>query len=204
MAEIVLVHGIDQQQKSVDLLESEWLPNLAGGVRVAGSPDIADRIWREAGTPGGIESRMAFYGNLFLTPGQQGDEPGEFTATEAELAEALAVEWLQHAAARASKEKVRAVGRRELAYVNQQMGEEQGVGCVVRSAIGSLAKIPWFARVGMGVAERFVKRALAQVTRYFTDEAVRAAALEPVLKLVDARTKVLMLLLGVPLTPASG
>jgi hypothetical protein len=30
MAEIVLVHGIDQQQKSADVLESEWLPALAG------------------------------------------------------------------------------------------------------------------------------------------------------------------------------
>ena len=73
MAVIVLVHGIDQQQKSADKLESEWLPALAGGVRTAGFPHIADRIWRAAGTPGGIETRMAFYGSLFLTPGQQGD-----------------------------------------------------------------------------------------------------------------------------------
>ena len=29
MAEIVLVHGIDQQQKSADKLESAWLPALA-------------------------------------------------------------------------------------------------------------------------------------------------------------------------------
>jgi hypothetical protein len=33
MAEIVLVHGIDQQQKSADKLESAWLPALAGGIR---------------------------------------------------------------------------------------------------------------------------------------------------------------------------
>lgn len=75
MAVIVLVHGIDQQQKSADKLESEWLPALAGGVRTAGFPNIADRLWRAAGTPGGIETRMAFYGNLFLAPGQQGNEP---------------------------------------------------------------------------------------------------------------------------------
>jgi len=52
MAEIVLVHGIDQQQKSADRLESEWLPSLAGGVRVAGFSAIADHIWRNAGRPG--------------------------------------------------------------------------------------------------------------------------------------------------------
>ena len=77
MAEIVLVHGIDQQQKSADKLESEWLPSLAGGVRAAGFPDVADRIWR-APAVGRIETRMAFYGDLFLAPGQQGDDPGEF------------------------------------------------------------------------------------------------------------------------------
>ena len=85
---------------------------------------------------------MAFYGNLFLTPGQQGDDPGEFTAEESEFAEALAVEWLKHAAERATKPKVREIGGRELAYVTKQMGTEQGAGSVVRSAIGSLAKTP--------------------------------------------------------------
>src|SRR5262249_18903816 len=43
---IVLVHGIDQQQLSADSLEKEWLPALAGGVRTAGFPDVADRLWR--------------------------------------------------------------------------------------------------------------------------------------------------------------
>ena len=79
MAVIVLVHGIDQQQKSADMLESQWLPALAGGIRTAGFPDIADRIWCATGTPGAIETHMAFYGSLFLTPGQQGDEPRPFT-----------------------------------------------------------------------------------------------------------------------------
>src|SRR5262249_25807743 len=103
MAIIVLIHGIDQQQKSADMLESQWLPALAGGVRTAGFPDIADRIWRATGTPGAIETRMAFYGSLFLTPDQQGDEPRPFAPEEAKLAEALALEWLRRAATRAAK-----------------------------------------------------------------------------------------------------
>jgi hypothetical protein len=192
MAEIVLIHGIDQQQKSADRLESEWLPALASGVRMARFPDIADRICGDAGKAGSIETRMAFYGDLFLVPNQQGDDPGDFTPKEAELAEGLALEWLKHAADRATKEKVRQTGGRELAYVTQQMGAEQGAGSVVRSAIGSLAKISWFAPFGMAFAERFVMRALAQVTRYFTDDAIRAAVLESVLKLVGADTKVLV------------
>jgi hypothetical protein len=192
MADIVLVHGIDQQQKSSDKLESEWIPALAGGVRVAGFPDIADRIWRDAAKPGGIETRMAFYGSLFLVHGQQGDDPGDFTTEEAALAESLALEWLKRTAAQATKEKIRENAGRELVYVTHQMGAEQGVGNVVRTGISSLAKIPWFAPFGMGFAQRFVRRSLAQVTRYFTDETIRSAALDSVLKLIDANTKVLI------------
>jgi hypothetical protein len=192
MSVIVLVHGIDQQQKSSDKLESEWLPALAGGVRIAGFPDIADRIWRAAGMLGNIETRMAFYGNLFLTPGQQGDEPRPFTPEEAKLAEALALEWLRHAATRATRERIRETSSRELAYVTQQMGVEQGVGNVARSAIGGLARLSWFAPFGMAFAERFANRALAQVTRYFTDETIRSATLESVQRLIGADTKVVI------------
>lgn len=141
MAEIVFVHGIDQQQKSADMLESQWLPSLAGGVRAAGFPDVADRIWRGTGKPGSIETRMAFYGGLFLAPGQQGDDPGEFSSEEAAFAEALAMEWLRHVAGRATKEKTRQTGGRELDYVTHEMGAEQGAGKYVRSAVGNLAKV---------------------------------------------------------------
>ena len=192
MAEIVLVHGIDQQQKSADKLESAWLPALAGGIRDAGFADVADRIWRNAGKPGSIETRMAFYGGLFLAPGQQGDDPGEFSSEEARFAQALALEWLTHVAERATKQKTRETGQRELAYITGQMGTEQGAGSVVRSAIGSLGKISWFAPFGMGFAERFVNRSLAQVTQYLTSEAIRSAALESVLKLIGPETKVLI------------
>lgn len=192
MAEIVLVHGIDQQQKSADKLESAWLPALAGGVRDAGFADVADRIWRNAGKPGSIETRMAFYGSLFLVPGQQGDDPAEFTSEEAQFAQVLALEWLKRAAGRASKRKVRETGEFELAYVTRQMGTEQGAGSVVRGAIGSLGKISWFAPFGMGFAERFVNRSLAQVTRYLTNDTIRSAALESVFKLIGPETKILI------------
>lgn len=192
MAEIILVHGIDQQQKSADKLESAWLPALAGGIRDAGFPDVADRIWRNAGKPGSIETRMAFYGNLFLEPGQQGNDPGEFTAEEAQFAQALALEWLKHVAGRATKQKMRETGERELAYVTRQMGTEQGAGSIVRSAMGSLARVSWFAPFGMGFAERFVNSSLAQVTRYFTGEAIRTSALESVFKLIGPETRVVI------------
>ena len=192
MAEIILVHGIGQQRSSADQLESAWLPILAGAIRNLGEVELADQLWRAAGQPGGIETRMAFYGHLCLRPGQQGDDPGEFNAEEAEIAEALAQEWLHRSATRSSRESDQILAQRELAYVNRQMGEEQGLGSVARSAVGSLARIPWFAAMGMGLAERTIKRDLAQVTRYFTEEGVRTAAQQQVLQLVDESTKVVI------------
>ncbi len=168
------------------------MPSLAGGVRDAGFPEVADRIWRNAAKPGSIETRMAFYGSLFLTPGQQGDDPGEFSPEEALFAEALAVEWLKHVAERATKQKIRETGERELSYVTKQMGTEQGAGSVVRSAIGSLSKVSWFAPFGMGFAERFINRSLAQVTRYLTNDTIRSAAIESVSKLIGPETRVLI------------
>jgi hypothetical protein len=64
MATFVLVHEIAQEQKSADTLEEEWLPDLTGGVRTAGFPEIADRLYRLRSGPGGIDTRMAFDGDL--------------------------------------------------------------------------------------------------------------------------------------------
>jgi len=69
MAEIVLVHGIAQEQETADTLEEKWRPALAGGVRVAGHAELADRIWRNRHRDDVIDVRMAAYGDLFLTPG---------------------------------------------------------------------------------------------------------------------------------------
>jgi hypothetical protein len=101
MAEVVLVHGIGQQQGSADTLERDWVPELAGGVRTAGSPDLADRLWRDTRSPGGISTRMAFYGDLFLTAGRMGTDEEDLTAEQRQLAEQLAGEWLARTATRA-------------------------------------------------------------------------------------------------------
>jgi hypothetical protein len=44
----------------------------------------------------------------------------------------------------------------------------------------------------MAIVERFVLRALTQVTKYLTDDAIRAAARDSVLKLIDSRTRVVI------------
>ena len=193
MATVVLVHGIDQQQESADTLENQWLPALAGGVRTAGFSRIADRIWREGPVSEGIETRMAFYGHLFLQPGQMGDDPGDLTAAEAAFAERLAEEWLRRAASRSYSPQHRATAAREIAYLRHEIGrEEMGFGELVRKAIRSTARVSWFAPYGMGFAERFVKRALAQVTRYLTEPSIRHAARQSVLSLIGPDTRIVL------------
>jgi hypothetical protein len=76
VADIVLVHGIAQEQRSAASLETEWLPSLAGGLENAGHTVLADRLRREADPrPNAITVRMAFYGIKFLTPDHQARSP---------------------------------------------------------------------------------------------------------------------------------
>jgi hypothetical protein len=117
MARIVLIHGIAQEQKAADVLEAEWLPALAGGIRTGGFPSIADRLWRDRQSPGGIETRMAFYGHLFLRPAIQGESTEGLTDEETKVAEELAFTWLEHGVDRATRPAERAIAARELAFL---------------------------------------------------------------------------------------
>lgn len=73
MSDVVLVHGIAQEQHSAATLESAWILGLAGGLENAGYRPLADRLCREAQAGSeAITVRMAFYGSLFLTPDRQG------------------------------------------------------------------------------------------------------------------------------------
>src|SRR5688572_25769476 len=96
MSEIVLIHGIAQEQENADTLEEKWLPALAGGIRAAGHAELADRIWRNRHREDAVDVRMAAYGDLFLTPGAMGSDGdldyevlGELDSAELALLESL-------------------------------------------------------------------------------------------------------------------
>jgi hypothetical protein len=188
MAVIVLVHGIAQELRKPGELEAEWLHPLEKGVRDAGFPAIADRLRRDQNGRIGIDTRMAFYGDLFLRSGQQGLDPG--SAAETALAKQLAEAWLEHAAQLASDPKEKLIAARELNALRDNVGVPQGK--VARLAIKSLAKLRWFAPFGMAFAEAFVDRSLGQVTRYLTDESIRTAAQDRVKSLIGPETKVVI------------
>lgn len=190
MADIVLVHGIAQENKNAEELEQAWLPTLAKGVVAAGFPNIAHRIWSFEEGRGDIDVRMAFYGDLFKEAGQQGSGSGPLN--DPELAEQLAVEWLKHAAARATNNDQRALARRELNLMQGDVAGAQGPREVARVAVKSLCKVRWFAPYGMSFAENFVWDALSQVTNYMTDEAIRQDAKDTVKALIGPETQIVI------------
>ncbi|MFE6924582.1 hypothetical protein ACFVAV_26400 [Nocardia sp. NPDC057663] len=192
MSVVVLVHGIAQEQYSADLLESTWIPAMAGAVRLAGSPDIADQLWRE-GRPGAHETRMAFYGNAFLPEGAQGSSAAmELDDTELDIAEQLAEAWLRAAAERATDPADRAEARTQLAILTDDTAQAQGAGAALRPAINAITRLNWFAPMGYSLAARFVVRALGQVTRYFTDPDVREFAQQRVLEHIGPETRLII------------
>lgn len=192
MAEIVLVHGIGQEHRTADSLEADWLPALAGSVRKAGFAEVADKLWHRAQTPDGIATRMAFYGHHFRVPDQQGDSPVDPEIENNPLYQELAIEWLKHAAERSTDPSTTISASREMAFITHTLGEEQGLRNGARCAVAGLANVPWFANLAMFLAERYVRQSLAQVTRYFVDPVMRAAAIDSVMALVGPETKVLI------------
>jgi hypothetical protein len=154
---------------------------------------------------------MAFYGHLFLMPAQQRGDAGELAHEEAELADEIGRECLSftheeaavagefgreglgRAAIRASKPSVQATASSELAYLENRAGTDpKEKRRFVRTAIRSLANIRWFAPLGVALAERFVYKSLAQVTRYLTNEEIRSRAVKAVLDLVGPETSVII------------
>jgi hypothetical protein len=192
MATIVLVHGIAQEQLSADSLEAQWLPALAGGVRNSGNGALADRLWRDS-RPGDISVRMAYYGSKFIADGQQGAAVAEDLDHAAlDLAEELAESWLRTAAQYADDERDRREASRQLVALERGELGAQSARAALRPALNGLARLRWFAPLGVGVAGTFVWRALTQVTRYLTDDPIRAYAQQQVLDAIGTDTRLVI------------
>jgi hypothetical protein len=190
MATIVLVHGIGQEQRSADSLEAEWLPDLAGGVRNAGHPDLADAI-RASTHTSDPNVRMAFYGTRFLAEGQQGTTTGADLASQQQaLAEDLAREWLTNATESADPRDA-AEARLELHALTRDPGGAQGLRSAGRGAIGALDRVPWFTTAGLAAAGK-LNKTLAQVVRYLTDPDIHEYALDQVRLHLTADTRVVI------------
>ena len=192
MSTIVLVHGIAQEHLAADLLESQWLPALAGGVRNHGNPELADRLWRHT-APGDITTRMAYYGHHFLDDQAQGPtDPAQLDPAAAELADQLGAAWLHTATAHADDTRDQATAARELAHLTDPAAPAQGPRAALRPVMNTLARLRWFAPTGMGLAGRFVYQALSQVSRYLTDPTLRTDAQNLVLAHIGPDTRLVI------------
>ncbi len=189
MATVILLHGIGQEQRSADSLENEWLPDLAGGIRNAGYPDLADQIWPNT-RKGAIIVRMAFYGSRFLTVGEQGTNAANLTAKDQMVAQDLAWDWLNNAS---DSSNLRDSGEATLELQALAHGPDsiQGPRVVANRAISAVDRVPWFAQAGLHIAGK-INKALVQVTRYLTDEVTRQYALEQVRQYLTPATKVVI------------
>jgi hypothetical protein len=191
VARVVFVHGIGQEQYSADVLERKWIDALAGGIRNAGRDAIADSLRRTNGQAE-IECRMAFYGNVFLSPGAQGSGAPLLNAEEQDFAEQLALEWLKNVAERGVDPRDVSLAQREIGVRLSGLEGAQGLGQLVRRSILCLSKIPWFAVGGMGLAETFLNTSLAQVTKYLVDDSTRQRVQERVHAAISSSTQVLI------------
>lgn len=186
----MLVHGIAQEQRGADVLEASWLPALAAGVRAADDPELADRLWRAA-RPGGVEARMAYYGDLFLAADAQGAAIGT-DGLDADLAEELALTWLQAGADRADDPRDRRTAQQELQQLTRARADRQGGRAAARPVINALTRLRWFAPLGVGLAGKFVYRALNQVSRYLAEPELHQAAQQRVLSLIGPDTRLII------------
>ena len=190
MATIVLVHGIAQEQRSADSLEAEWLPDLAGGIRNAGHPALADRIWR-SGLPGAeITARMAFYGHRFLRPGAQGATGDDLTPSEEAAAEEVAWELLYNAAD-STQPQDSGEADLELRALTRGPQGEQGVRAAAGRVISAIDRISWLTQAGLYLSGR-INKALRQIVQYLTDEATREYALQQVRQLLTFETRIVI------------
>ncbi|MEU1407879.1 alpha/beta hydrolase [Streptomyces sp. NPDC005728] len=188
MASIVLVHGIAQEQLSADDLESDWLPSLAGGVRNAGHPGLADQLWPlrpDVPRP----ARMAFYGNLFLSPDQQGADT-ELDSEQLDTADEIAFQWLTNALD-STRPKDAGSARWELQALQRDRADAQGLGAAGGRIVDALDHIPWLSQAGLAGLAR-INKTLAQIVRYLTEPDIRARAIGEVHRHLDINTRVVI------------
>jgi hypothetical protein len=190
MARVVLVHGIGQQNSTAAEQIDYWLPSLVKGVLRSGHPRagaVAASLTATAFSRADLA--MAFYGDLYLAPGQMGGSAATDPDTEA-VSDALAVALLQTAVARGDARLAREAAV-ILAQASQSQEGVQGKGAVARNVMGRLDGNAWLAARIFGLAQH-ARADLDQVALYLTKDALRARMQARVLELIDEGTILLV------------
>ncbi|MFE3174698.1 hypothetical protein ACFXPA_03800 [Amycolatopsis sp. NPDC059090] len=129
--------------------------------------------------------------DLFLTADRQG-EADELPPEAADLAAALAVEWAEQVAEHGNRDADRARVRYALDAARGNLVDEQGLGAGLRPVLNALSPIRSMAALGEAVAGKLLRAAIVQVSRYLTDDDLRAEVQARVAALIGPDTKVLV------------
>lgn len=155
VAVVVAVHGINNTYSAPERMVAQWVPDLLGGVSVAGGAEVL--------SPSDVQ--CVFYGDVFRRPGRTLGDEDELS----ELADADLIAGLDEQEA-----AVVAAWWAEAARVDDQVMPPQartlGVASGVQAALAALAGSRFLA----GATERLLLVWLWQVRAYFTRPQVRA------------------------------
>jgi hypothetical protein len=134
-------------------------------------------------------AQMAFYGDLFLPAGTQGEDGQASLAAEA-LAETLAAALLARAAT-SDDSRLAAEAANALRQADPDRDGAQGLGVRARGAVAVLDGNAWLTTRIFGMLQK-AKRDLLQVTRYLTEDSLRNAAQARVAALLDENTQLVI------------
>lgn len=166
---VVCVHGIGQQQADEQILLAKWRPALRNGLTRAGMTT----------QPADQDVAMAFYGDLFRSPGLP-LAVGDPFYRPADVDEGLETELLLAWWAEAARVDPRVVAPDANTLVRTPTSVQAGLRALSRS------------RSFAGVALRALVFDLKQIRSYLTDADVRAKARARVTDLISADTQVVV------------
>ena len=166
---IVGIHGIGNEFLSASSLESEWLPELQGGLEIAGHPRIDSQ-----------DFKMVFYGDLFRRQGTRAANIPSLCAKDIqdEWEQALLMEWWRAAAmlSEANQNEEDPLGENPLIQGPDFKGRGRTPGWVQRG-VSQLAKTKFFGRMG---PEKVLIFGLKQVRQFLHDPEIKQAVLQRV------------------------
>jgi hypothetical protein len=177
VSKVVFVHGVGKQYLSEDSLGRDVIPELLGGVRLAGGP-----------VPSPEDVGVAFYGDLFRPRGTRAGSEPPYDEGDIETDEefALLMEWWVEAArvdpTVPGPDQVGARGR-----VGWAASQALRIDAV-RAALDALTGSEYMR----GVLDRRLIGDLKQVVGYFTDDTVRRAARDRVAARITGDTRVVV------------
>lgn len=192
MARIVLIHGIGQQASTAALQTRMWLPSIVKGVLLSGhgaASDVAAQIAASIDDPAVAGIEMAFYGDLFLAKGIQGEADGA-SPEILSMADSLAAALLS-AAADQRDQRLRTEALVALNQAEPDQADTQAVGALARGAMAQLDRNAWLTARIFGLAQR-ARPNLVQVVRYLTDDVLRDEVQSRATSLVGDDTRIVI------------